>query len=74
MHEIFVFLVPDLSSEGTLCHLVAVLCGHFNLGVQLGPGKVKVDGWGTTHNLCKKRKTGRLHFYCIHSENNVKNE
>lgn len=48
--------VPDLSGEGSLCNLVAVLCRHINVRFQLGPGKVEVDGWGTTHNLCQTSK------------------
>ena len=48
--------VPDLPSEGTLGNFVAVLSSHTELVVQLGPGEVQVDGWGTAHHLCEDRK------------------
>lgn len=46
-------LVPDLSSEGTLSNLVAVLCSHTNFSIKLGPGKVKVNGRSATDHICK---------------------
>lgn len=46
------YKVPDLPSEGTLGNFVAVLSCYAKFGVKLGPGKVQVDGWSTTHHLC----------------------
>lgn len=46
--------VPDLPGEGTLGCFVAILSSHTKLGVQLGPDKVQVDGWRTTHHLWGK--------------------
>lgn len=43
--------IPDLPSEGTLGNFVAVLSSYAKLGVQVGPGKVQVDGWSATNNL-----------------------
>lgn len=47
--------VPDLPSEGTFGCFVAILSSHTEFGVQLGPDKVQVDGWWTTHHLCSGR-------------------
>lgn len=47
--------VPDLPGEGTLGCFVAILSSHTKLGVQLGPDKVQVDGWRTTHHLYSER-------------------
>ena len=37
--------IPNLPSEGTLGHFVAVLSSHTKLGVHLGSDKIQVDGW-----------------------------
>lgn len=57
--------LPDLPSEGTLGNFVAVLGSHTELGIQLGPDKVQVDGWGAAYHLyenTEKEKTAWVSF------------
>lgn len=58
MTDLKPFPLPDLPGEGTLGCFVAILSSHTKLGVQLGPDKVQVDGWRTTHHLCSMGEGG----------------